>query len=82
MTQDMPNVEGIYEEIVEWLDTSNFIKGVQHVSSHGRDNFGLFSLVEDSLSAKGRWTMNFKVKWHNNVYLAEEEVATSHLIRF
>ena len=54
----MENVEGNYNEIVEWLDNNKRGPGVQHSESHGevgsgndlwtRLNYGLFSICRES----------------------------------
>lgn len=54
----MINVEGNYEEIVEYMNKRRMFKGVEYSDSHGlfhyhedgsrsRLNYGLFSVIED-----------------------------------
>lgn len=78
----MINVEGDYKEIVQWLDDSGHIKGVQHSESHFGMCFGLYTLV-DSVSEKGRWVMDFNRRYVEGYkVLSWNELANSHLIRF
>lgn len=79
----MINVEGDYKEIVQWLDDTKFYKGIQHVESHFGLCFGLYTLVDSVISAKGRWIMNYETV-HVEGYrrLTEYEAYNSHLTRF
>ena len=89
---EMPNVEGNYEEIVQWMN-DHPTNGVDWWYSHGSVemavangenlNFGLFSL-NDTNTQKGLWSCSFETLWvyFDGLGIAVEDPENSHTLVF